>query len=190
MDIDILVASEYRSYKRIFGSLEEFDYNLPACIKLDTLYSSMIFLGTQAQAENFKLYEKLNIGACINLSGNSQISMPASVKALTINIADLPGSDLFSYLEKTTEFIKSSINEIAGSNIFIFCKMGISRSSTVLLAFIIAQYKISLLEAVDRVKSCRDIIRPNMGFLRQLNNWEREKLGKASDLDELPASLR
>merc|ERR1712110_480965 len=33
-DIDILVASEYRSYKQLYGTLEDFGYNLPSCLKL------------------------------------------------------------------------------------------------------------------------------------------------------------
>ena len=151
-DVDILVASEYRYYKKIFGCLEDFSYNLPACLKISTVYSPMIFLGTENQAKNLQLYDKLNITSLINLSMNKHLNIPAGLEDLTIVLPDEKESNILQYLENTTNFIKTRIVDETNGNLFIFCQMGISRSSTVLVAFLIDFYKISLLEAIEKVR--------------------------------------
>lgn len=194
-DIDILVASEYRAYKKLYGSLEDFGYNLPACLKLSTINSSVssslvcapvIYLGTCNQAKNLETYEKLQISSIINLSMDKQLNLPAGLDDLTIVLPDEKDSDISQYFSETTEFIKKRVTEDWNGNLFIFCQMGISRSSTVLIAFLISFYKISLLDAVDKLREVRSIVKPNVGFLRQLQQWEKSKLGKVTSLDDLP----
>ena len=158
--------------------------NLPACIQLQTYYDPMLFIGTAKQAENEKLYEKLQIGSCINLSQNKRINYPAGLNRLDIDIPDETNSNLFEHFTKTTEFLQKAIQSGTG-NCFVFCQMGISRSSSVVLAYLIADKKLTLKSAFDLLKSCRPIIRPNFGFLKQLKQWEAQHIGSSSDLDEI-----
>lgn len=51
--------------------------------------------------------------------------------------------------------------------------MGVSRSATCALAFLMIKRGMSLTEALATVRSRRDI-HPNTGFLRQLQQLERE----------------
>jgi hypothetical protein len=49
--------------------------------------------------------------------------------------------------------------------------MGISRSTTVVMAYLIATTKMTPHEALDTVRSKRTIVRPNRGFMSQLQEY-------------------
>ena len=52
--------------------------------------------------------------------------------------------------------------------------MGISRSATVVCAYLIATTQMTPNEALAAVKAKRGIVSPNMGFLRQLEEYTRQ----------------
>jgi atypical dual specificity phosphatase len=52
--------------------------------------------------------------------------------------------------------------------------MGISRSATVVCAYLIATMRMSPDEALAAVKAKRGIVCPNLGFLRQLEAYARQ----------------
>ena len=54
----------------------------------------------------------------------------------------------------------------------IHCNLGISRSSSILIAYLMAKYKICLYAAFNYVKDKRIQIAPNYSFLRQLKQFE------------------
>lgn len=56
----------------------------------------------------------------------------------------------------------------------IHCNLGISRSSSILIAYLINKYKLCLYAAFNYVKDKRLQIAPNYSFLRQLKQFEEE----------------
>lgn len=56
----------------------------------------------------------------------------------------------------------------------IHCNLGISRSSSILIAYLINKYKMCLYAAFNYVKDKRLQIAPNYSFLRQLKQFEQE----------------
>jgi atypical dual specificity phosphatase len=52
--------------------------------------------------------------------------------------------------------------------------MGISRSATVICAYLIATTRMTPREALAAVRAKRSIVSPNMGFLRQLEEYTVE----------------
>ena len=54
----------------------------------------------------------------------------------------------------------------------IHCNLGISRSSSILIAYLINKYKLCLYAAFNYVKDKRLQIAPNYSFLRQLKQFE------------------
>ena len=60
--------------------------------------------------------------------------------------------------------------------------MGISRSATVVIAYLIAKKGMKFNEALEFVQSKREIVDPNGGFKLQLMDYE-EKLKKARGVD-------
>ena len=56
--------------------------------------------------------------------------------------------------------------------ILVHCAVGVSRSATLVLAYLMLYHRLTLVEAIKKVKDHRGII-PNRGFLRQLLALDR-----------------
>lgn len=55
--------------------------------------------------------------------------------------------------------------------ILVHCAVGLSRSATLVLAYLMIRQNMTLVEAIRTVKDHRGVI-PNRGFLRQLNGLD------------------
>lgn len=63
-----------------------------------------------------------------------------------------------------------------GGRVLLHCKAGISRSATICLAYLMFTKGYSLEEAYQYVHSRRSVISPNLNFMRQLDEFEKELL--------------
>lgn len=57
---------------------------------------------------------------------------------------------------------------------------GISRSSTIVIAYLMTVSKLTAEEALCVVRHCRKIANPNYGFVKQLKEYEVTTLAKVS----------
>ncbi|KAF7273904.1 MAP kinase-specific phosphatase [Rhynchophorus ferrugineus] len=85
-----------------------------------------------------------------------------------IEMLDVPETDLSIYLKDCLDFIETALN--SSSNVLVHCNAGVSRSASVVIAFLILKRQHSFQEAFDRVVTARRCIRPNDGFLKQLKS--------------------
>lgn len=104
------------------------------------------------------------------------------ITTMFIKATDMPGEDLLSYFDDTSSFItngnitkvyirvmhysRCKLNVLAlekGGRVIVHCYYGVSRSATIVIAYIMKKYKISYEKAFDRVKAKRSIISPNQG---------------------------
>ena len=80
----------------------------------------------------------------------------------------------------------------SGSNqksnrVLIHCNMGRSRSSTVMLGYLMEVKRWSLQDACELLKDCRPTVKPNIGFLNQLLKYEKQLFGRQiSDFHNIP----
>ena len=117
------------------------------------------------------------------------------LRTLHISISDYDGEDILSHLPVTTSFIRDALAENPKNRILVrahcdglcakdttsndnlrgpkqvHCFMGISRSSTIVMAYLIATTKMTPHEALATVRSKRTIVRPNRGFMSQLQEY-------------------
>ncbi|XP_063357655.1 dual specificity protein phosphatase 13B-like isoform X1 [Cydia amplana] len=84
---------------------------------------------------------------------------------------DLPTTDISKYFHIAANFIDEGISR--GSRVLVHCFMGVSRSATCAIAFLMIKRNMSLTEALATVRARRDI-HPNEGFLRQLQALDRD----------------
>jgi serine/threonine/tyrosine-interacting-like protein 1 len=62
--------------------------------------------------------------------------------------------------------------ENPSSRILVHCNLGISRSTTLILAYLMKTYNATVYEAFKFLRHRRPIVCPNIGFLRQLIDYE------------------
>lgn len=66
----------------------------------------------------------------------------------------------------------SRLPRAQGTRVLVHCKMGVSRSAATVLAYAMKQYGWGLEQALIHVQELRPIVRPNPGFLRQLQTYQ------------------
>lgn len=141
------------------------------------LYGSQIipdflFQSDLETAINPEFINNMDIKHIINLSG---IDIP---KALNIKISDEVNSDIRKYFETTNELLFKA--EQKKQRCLINCAAGVSRSSSITLAYLIKHKNMDLKTAFITLKTARSIIAPNYGFLKQLHKYEFEIYGSNS----------
>ena len=61
-----------------------------------------------------------------------------------------------------------------GGKVMIHCQAGVSRSSTIVIAYIMKYSGLSMTSAFHYVKSKRTIVAPNFNFMGQLLEFEQQ----------------
>ncbi|KAL9873634.1 dual specificity phosphatase DUPD1 isoform X2 [Glossina fuscipes] len=86
-------------------------------------------------------------------------------------MVDAPTTDISRYFHVAAKFIDDAIS--CGGKILVHCLVGMSRSATCVLAYLMICRKMSAVDAIRKVRLRRDI-RPNDGFLQQLADLDME----------------
>ncbi|KII87502.1 hypothetical protein PLICRDRAFT_55458 [Plicaturopsis crispa FD-325 SS-3] len=111
-------------------------------------------------------------------------TFPASIHMLHVPIADRSDVDILSHLDKTTRFIVEALADPA-SKVLVHCFQGISRSATVVCAYLVASTDMLAPETIAFCQAKRGIVCPNLGFRHQLDAYEKQlhaRLGRGPSL--------
>ena len=127
-----------------------------------------LFLGNEDTARDKAILNKLNISNILICAEGCEPFFKDEYKYKIIYIDDAIDENILSWLQEAFEFIDSS-----EKNIYIHCVMGISRSPSIVIAYLMYKNKMSYEEAYDFVKNKRNVINPNSGFQEQLKKFEK-----------------
>lgn len=83
---------------------------------------------------------------------------------------DLPFSELAAHLPHTTAFLRGALTD-PNARVLVHCVEGVSRSTSVVAAYLIAEFGWTTAQAVQYVKSRRRAAEPNFGFVQQLQEY-------------------
>lgn len=86
-------------------------------------------------------------------------------------IRDGPPTPDLDWLRQMTEFVDAQRR--AGRTVFVHCQQGVSRSTLVAAAHLMARHGWTREQALAFIRSRRPIVYPNAAFLELLDEWER-----------------
>jgi len=89
---------------------------------------------------------------------------------MKLDVLDSEDEDILSEFEKVFNFIEEGRSE---GGILVHCYGAISRSPTILIAYLIKKLLIPYEDAFNMVKAIKSDINPNEGFLRRLKAFEK-----------------
>ncbi|CAG8616184.1 12678_t:CDS:10 [Dentiscutata erythropus] len=130
-----------------------------------------LYLGSLVAATDENWLKEHKITHILTVADSVLPSFPESFTYKVISIRDHPSQNISKHFEEVIEFIQSVLDQEDG-NILVHCHQGVSRSASVVIAYIMRSKQQSLDDALSFVKGRRSAIRPNTGFLQQLKKYE------------------
>lgn len=130
-----------------------------------------LYIGDLASAKDFDALETKRITHVLSVCHCPELKYPDSMKInhKVIEADDATDEDLLDRFLECWRFISNAINE--GGRIHVHCEQGISRSATVVAAFLMKEERWHPDQALRHIKKFRPIIDPNEGFRQQLDLW-------------------
>jgi protein-tyrosine phosphatase len=92
------------------------------------------------------------------------------VRYFQVVVDDNENAKIGKFFEQANGFIAEGL--AAGEPVLVHCKEGISRSTTVVVAYLMAKRGLSLSDALAQTCAARPVAKPNRGFLEQLHRYE------------------
>lgn len=132
--------------------------NVPAKI-LENLY-----LGSQDCCE-LAVINKYGIKNVLSVGVEPTYKFP-DINYKFVECLDLPETNLNLILRDCIPYVKLNVER--NSNILVHCNAGVSRSSAIVIGFLILEKQMSYAQAFGIVKEARSCIKPNSGFDKQL----------------------
>jgi atypical dual specificity phosphatase len=86
------------------------------------------------------------------------------IHQLIVDSSDNPKCDLYKYFEEVCQWIGDARKN---GNVMVHCYGGVSRSSTLTIAYLMIAKKIGWRETLAFVKQKRPVVSPNIGFKEQ-----------------------
>jgi atypical dual specificity phosphatase len=99
----------------------------------------------------------------------THLKLPLNDKSSGVSIRDT--------VSQGVEFIREAVASNPNAKVLVHCKAGISRSSTVVTAYLMQEQRMSLRASLALIIQKREQAYPNPGFLEQLKELEMELFG-------------
>jgi len=107
-----------------------------------------------------------------------ELEMPTSefcsqLEYYRVDVEDISREPIELFIAEATEFIHSWISR--EQPVLVHCRAGVSRSASIVIAYLMTYQGYSLHDAFFLVRSHRSIITPNIGFMEKLGDYEEER---------------
>uniref|UniRef100_A0A3B4VA97 Dual specificity phosphatase 22b n=1 Tax=Seriola dumerili TaxID=41447 RepID=A0A3B4VA97_SERDU len=140
-----------------------------------------LYLGNFKDARDREQLARNNITHILSIH-DSAAPILQEMTYLCISAADLPTQNLTQHFKQSIMFMHES--RLKGEGCLVHCLAGVSRSVTLVVAYIMTVTGLGWQEALAAVRVARPCAGPNLGFQRQLQEFE------ATQADEFREWLR
>ena len=133
-----------------------------------------LYLGDIQIARNRDVLKRYDITKILNVSKlDNSFESEKELEYKQIAVEDAPDVNLSEHFPDAFRFIESARQ--GGERVLVHCHAGMSRSVTVILAYLMQTEGYTLDKAYDFVKDKKPNIQPNFSFMGQLLDFERSR---------------
>ncbi|ORX81556.1 hypothetical protein BCR32DRAFT_203693, partial [Anaeromyces robustus] len=130
------------------------------------LYLGSLYTSQEHHLINYNIKHVIRLGTDFNISYTD----PSIFNFYNFDIFDLPKEPIKELFQKANEIIEQA--RLNHENVLVHCHAGVSRSSTIILAYLMRYKGMTLYDAWCSTFKIRPIIRPNDGFAIALQEYE------------------
>ncbi|KLO18048.1 phosphatases II [Schizopora paradoxa] len=131
-----------------------------------------LFLGNLVAARSPRSLSERRISHIVSVCADPiPADSPASgIRQLRIPVEDVEYADLLIHLPMACRFIHQALSE--GGVVLVHCEQGLSRSATVVAAYLMWTRRLRATDALEFIRRAREQVWPNPGFQEQLVLFE------------------
>lgn len=152
-----------------------------------------VYLGSEWNASNLEELQKNGVRHILNVTREIDNFFPGIFDYYNVRVYDDEKTNLLKYWDNTFRYISGA--KSSDSKVLVHCKMGVSRSASVVIAYAMKAYNWDFNQAINHVKERRNCIKPNKNFLAQLETYRgmldamknKEKLQRSKSETNLKA---
>lgn len=163
--INNLYYYSYCIYSKIRGMI---NYNIPSFFSpsLNEVYPN-IFVGNLASIYDTKVLEDNQIKNIVSAVAGIESPYPDKYNYLVLDLIDSEYEEILEKFEESNKFIDNCLEN--NQKVLVHCICGVSRSSTLVTAYLISKGLGKPEEIIEKLKEKRSIINPIDNFRIQLN---------------------
>ncbi|XP_032396740.1 dual specificity protein phosphatase 19 [Etheostoma spectabile] len=128
-----------------------------------------LLLASQDAAHDIDTLQRFKVSHVLNVAHGVTNLFPDQLIYKTLQILDLPDTDITSYVGECSSFIDRAREQ--DGVVLVHCNAGVSRSSSVVIGYLMMREGLLFDDAYSQVKVARPSIRPNPGFYQQLQGY-------------------
>lgn len=132
-----------------------------------------LYLGNLDILHDFEFLKENKISHIVTVLESNYVTHAMAalgITQMTVKLYDSEQEPIGDAFQSTSDFIHSALHE--GGAVYVHCLMGISRSPTIVAAYLISRKGYGAEEALAFLTSRRPIVDPNAGFRAALYEWE------------------
>ncbi|CAD8115555.1 unnamed protein product [Paramecium sonneborni] len=138
-----------------------------------------LFHGSIITATNMNALNQYNITCVLSVCSEFTIQYGPEINNLVLDCHDTPLQDMTSLFDQAHTFLETSRQF---TNVLVHCHAGKSRSTAIVISYLMKKRNLNLEQALIYVKHQRPIASPNPGFIKQLLLYEQNLYGKITSL--------
>ncbi|KAG1730817.1 uncharacterized protein EDB91DRAFT_1059141 [Suillus paluster] len=124
-----------------------------------------VWIGDLKSASDVKGLKERNIFSIVTAM-RGKVTIHATFNKYQINVDDSANEDVLVHFLPSISFIQNELDK--GRGVLVHCGAGISRSATIVAAYLMYSLQLDPASAVDMIRKVRPIVEPNEGFMEQL----------------------
>lgn len=130
-----------------------------------------LYLGDLRAARDVASLEAKRISHVLTVCHAPDLTYPPhlAIRHRHVDVDDARDEDLLDHFKDCWRFIRDCLDE--GGRVLVHCEQGISRSPTVVAAYLMRAERMHPVSALNYLRKFRPIIDPNPGFRAQLDVW-------------------
>jgi len=141
-----------------------------------------VWLGSATAAMNKNILQQKNIKYALTVARDMVEFEPAStttsswfLEHAALELFDTEDDLLLGNLDEALKFVDVCLFDPRGGSILVHCMAGVSRSASVVIAYLMTRKDMRFHQALSMVSDIREVAAPNDGFMDQLIMLERCK---------------